>query len=207
MQVVIIFSCILAAVLLAAGLLLLLPVTVHIHGDLRLFSGGSIKIRLRFLFSLIRWSMTFRLNILDEPPLQIIQIKKKKERVIWEPGMKKKAEQKIDFPVSMVWDRVKTKKISLQGEAGVLDDAAASALLSGAVFMAAVFAWSYFNRKKDTIAPQIAIRPVNNRDCLWLKLEWIGSLRPVHIITAIIRSRESARKGKQETWHIQSKTF
>ncbi len=201
---VLIFIIVFAALLAAA---LIWPVRLKVNLRLDMPRGAKAQINICFYGGLFRLSYLLEANLLKKPSLFVFINKGSEEpRIIWRPGQGSPREGRMKFPLKSIWEHVLLKRLYINGEIGVKDDAFLAVMLAGASSVAlqcVLFACCAAEFHK---ALSIKILPDFTKDIFNLKLEGIADCPPIHIISAIVIWHLKNRKGQMAAWRILSKT-
>lgn len=196
-----------ALLILIGALVFILALPVRLCIKLR-FSGieyASADIRFHILH-FIRPKLRFRLHILKSPAFTLYLLHGKRERMLLALLKKPARAKRIELPLSILWDHLHIRAVTIEGELGMIENAAATALLCGALISLLTITWSFLNKEKDAPVLDIRFLPNFQRNCFRLNLEGIAGLSPIHIIIAIVLWRSKSRKVQKKKWRILSKT-
>lgn len=197
----------LLGIIALALLAVLLPLRIRLVLALHSVYELQFRFELRVAY-VIPVTLRFGFHVLKTPILTLYHHRGKQERRAWDAFTQKRHTPE-SFIGAFGWHAIRTlhaKKLDIKGEVGVMEDAALTALLTGALQSVLTVAVLYILNEQQRNVLLIQLRPCFTGDCFRLNLEGIAQLIPAKSIwqatVSIIRSRR-----KQKRCHTRSKTF
>jgi len=190
---------------LLAGILCI-PLEARLNAHITLM-GGVIKLRVRWLFGLIKIEHRYYLQLLQTPLLTLLWENKRGEiRKVWDLSHKllpkNQSGRWSKLLLKSVGRQLRLKKFHIRGRVGVEEDAFFTVLLCAVVKLGIQGYFLHRFNQWQRPAVRVDVLPAFSKTCFRLNLEGIGRCIPIQIISAVTLRRMQSKKG--ELSHVAS---